>query len=131
MSHRRPDAEEAAHLQYETEHTNPGSKSVIPYLIILLAATFVLLFVAWRMQERADRLGQSADSFRSNTLEGLQEEKQALQGKIDQLEAELKTTQDENTALASQVAQLKSELDATQAQLAALASPEPEESPAP
>ena len=51
---RRPNAEEAAHLQYETEHTNPRGKSVIPYMIILIAAAFVLLIIAFFMQRRMD-----------------------------------------------------------------------------
>ena len=129
MSHRRPDAEEAAHLQYETEHTNPGGKSVVPYLVLLLAITFVLLFVAL-MQER-NRSDQSTNSIRNiNQLVG---DNQALQEERDQLRLELETTQDQNTALASQVAQLQSELDAAKAQLTALTQPteEPQESPAP
>ena len=38
---RRIDKDEAAHLQYETEHTEPPkSRSVIVYMVILVAAAF-------------------------------------------------------------------------------------------
>ena len=134
MSHRRPDAEEAAHLQYEIEHVSPRGKSVVPYLVILVVVAFVLLLVAF-MQERTNQsvegLNQSADSIRN--IDQLVGDNRALQEKVDKLQGELDTAQDQNAALASQAAQLQSELDAAREQLEALTQPseEPTESPAP
>ncbi len=94
---RRPDAEEAAHLQYETEHTDPGqNKSVIPYMVILVVVAFLLLIVAYFTQQRAAQsvqqgLDQSVNSFRT----------------IDQLVGD-------NRALHEQVAQLQEQLDASE-----------------
>lgn len=110
MSHRRPDAEEAAHLQYETEHTSPSrGKSVVPYMVILIAAAFVLLFVAYMMQQRTAEsvqgLNQSANSFR--TIDQLVEDNRSLHEQVAQLQEELTAAQKENEALQDRVDDLE------------------------
>lgn len=132
MSH-RPDAEEAAHLQYETEHTDPRGKSVIPYMVILIAAAFVLLLIAFFMQQRTAEsvagLNQSANSFR--TIDQLVEDNRALHEEVARLQKELTQADDHNEALEGQVAQLQQELKDTQEALAVFLPPEPEASPLP
>ena len=124
----RPDAEEAAHLQYETEHTDPRGKSVIPYLVILVAAAFVLLLIAFFMQRRMDAsvegLNRSANSFR--TIDQLVEDNRALHEEVARLQRELDTAEKESS-------RLQQELAAAQAQLSQLLPPEdePEASPLP
>ena len=59
-----------AHLQYETEHTEPPkSRSVIVYMVILVAAAFLLLLLAYFMQLRTadtvEGLHQSVNSFQT------------------------------------------------------------------
>lgn len=110
MSHRRPDAEEAAHLQYETEHTSPSrGKSVVPYMVILIAAAFVLLFVAYLMQQRTAEsvqgLNQSANSFR--TIDQLVDDNRSLHEEVSRLQAELTAAQEENEALKDRVDDLE------------------------
>lgn len=105
MSH-RPDAEEAAHLQYETEHTAPGrGKSVVPYMAILIAAAFVLLFVAYAMQQRTAEsvqgLNQSANSFR--TIDQLVEDNRTLHEQVAQLQEELKAAENHSRELEGQL----------------------------
>lgn len=127
MSH-RPDAEEAAHLQYETEHASPSrGKSVIPYMVILIAAAFVLLFVAYAMQQRTAEsvqgLNQSANSFR--TIDQLVDDNRALHEEVSRLQKELTKADSHGKELEGQIAQLQQELDLAQEQLAAfLVSPE-------
>ena len=121
MSH-RPDAEEAAHLQYETEHVNPRNNSVVPYLILLVAVAFVLLLMAFFMQRRMDEsvegLNQSANSFR--TIDQLVEDNRALHEEVARLQRELAAADDHSEELADQLAQLQKELDDSQAQRDAL-----------
>lgn len=110
MSHRRPDAEEAAHLQYETEHTSPGrGKSVVPYMAILIAAAFVLLGVAYLMQQRTAEsvqgLNQSANSFR--TIDQLVDDNRSLHEQVAQLQEELAAAQAESKALQARVDDLE------------------------
>lgn len=105
MSH-RPDAEEAAHLQYETEHASPSrGKSVIPYMVILIAAAFVLLFVAYAMQRRTAEsvqgLNQSANSFR--TIDQLVEDNRTLHEQVAQLQEELKESEEHSRELEGQL----------------------------
>lgn len=88
---RRVEKEEAAHLQYETEHTQPPkSRSVIIYLVILIAAAFCLLLLAYIMQERTastvEGLSQSVNSFQ--TIDQLVDDNRALQDEIDRLKEE-------------------------------------------
>ena len=119
MSH-RPDAEEAAHLQYETEHADPRGKSVVPYMVILVAAAFFLLLMALLMQLRTDRaaegLNQSANSLR--TIDELVDDNRALHEEVARLQKELDQADDHNRALENQLAQLQLELNQTRAQLA-------------
>ena len=130
MSH-RPDAEEAAHLQYETEHTDPRGKSVVPYMVILIAAAFVLLIIAFFMQQRMDEsvagLNQSANSFR--TIDQLVEDNRALHEEVSRLQGELAQADGHSQALETQLAQLQRELNETREALAVFLPPE--ESPAP
>lgn len=88
---RRIDKEEAAHLQYETEHTEPPkSRSVIVYMAILVAAAFLLLLLAYFMQVRTastvEGLHQSVNSFQ--TIDQLVEDNRTLQEEVDRLKAE-------------------------------------------
>ena len=122
MSH-RPDAEEAAHLQYETEHTDPGrGKSVVPYMVILIAAAFVLLLFAFLMQQRTaasvEGLNQSANSFR--TIDQLVEDNRALHEEVSRLQKELDQAEEDNEALTDQIAQLQAELEEAKDQKTAL-----------
>lgn len=110
MSRHRPDAEEAAQLQYETEHTAPGrGKSVVPYMIILIAAAFALLGVAYLMQQRTAEsvqgLNQSANSFR--TIDQLVDDNRALHEQVAQLQGELSAAQAESKALKDRVDSLE------------------------
>lgn len=104
---RRADRDEAAHLQYETEHTNPGQgKSVIPYLIILVAVAFLLLIVAYFMQQRAaqsvqEGLDQSVNSFR--TIDQLVEDNRTLREQVAQLQQELDSTESQRLELEGQL----------------------------
>lgn len=105
---RRADKEEAAHLQYETEHTEPGQgKSVIPYLVVLVVAAFLLLLMAYLMQQRtADTvqgLHESVSSIQS--INQVIEDNQALLDQVTQLESE-------RDALAEQVDELQRQLEA-------------------
>ena len=130
MSH-RPDAEEAAHLQYETEHASPRGKSVVPYMVILIAAAFVLLIIAFFMQKRMDEsvagLNQSANSFR--TIDQLVEDNRALHEEVARLQAELEEAKDQKTALEDRLTQLRMDLAAAQAKLAELLPPEESQTP--
>lgn len=101
---RRIDKEEAAHLQYETEHTEPPkSRSVVIYMAVLIAAAFLLLLLAYFMQLRT-----------ASTVEGLHQSVNSFQT-IDQLV-------DDNRALQEEVAQLKEEREALQSELASFKS---------
>lgn len=88
---RRMDKEEAAHLQYETEHTEPPkSRSVVVYMAILIAAAFLLLLLAYVMQMRtADSvagLHQTVNSFQ--TIDQLVEDNRTLQEEVARLKEE-------------------------------------------
>ena len=125
MSH-RPDAEEAAHLQYETEHTSPRGKSVIPYMLILIAAAFLLLLMALLMQRRMDKsvegLNRSASSL--HTIDQLVEDNRSLHEEVARLQKELDNADGHNQALEAQLAQLQQELNQTREQLAEFISPD-------
>lgn len=104
---RRAEREEAAHLQYETEHTQPPkARSVVVYMVVLVAAAFCLLLLAYFMQERTastvEGLSQSMNSFQ--TIDQLVEDNRALRDEVDRLEAE-------NAALADQLAEAKQAAD--------------------
>ena len=126
MSHRRPNAEEAAHLQYETEHTSPRGKSVIPYMLILIAAAFLLLLMALLMQQRTNQsvagLNQSANSLR--TIDQLVDDNRSLHEEVTRLQGELDAADSHNQELEDQLAQLQAELAAAQSQLAEFLPPE-------
>ena len=114
MSHRRPNPEEAAHLQYETEHTDPGrGKSVLPYMVILIAAAFLLLLMALLMQRRqsaqatTDALRQSSSAVESiqNLLDEnaqLRSESEALEERVAELEKKLSDAEAQGAAAQSQ-----------------------------
>lgn len=100
---RRPDPEEAAKLQYELEHTSPTrSRSVVPYMALLIGVAFLLLGMAWMMQERTAQsvqgLSQSASSL--ETIDQLVTDNQALRKEIDQLKQELQAARGQQEALA-------------------------------
>lgn len=100
---RRPDKEEAAHLQYETEHTEPPkSRSVVIYMAILIAAAFCLLLLAYFMQQRTadtvEGLHQSVNSFQ--TIDQLVEDNRALQEEVGRLKEEnAQLTQERDAAV--------------------------------
>lgn len=88
---RRIDREEAAHLQYETEHTQPPkSRSVVVYMAVLIGAAFLLLLLAYFMQVRTastvEGLHQSVNSFQ--TIDQLVEDNRLLQEEVAQLKEE-------------------------------------------
>lgn len=103
---RRVDKEEAAHLQYETEHTEPPkSRSVIVYMVILIAAAFLLLLLAYFMQQRTaenvEGLHQTVNSFQ--TIDQLVEDNRTLQEEAARLK-------EENAALESRLAETEDKL---------------------
>lgn len=107
---RRTDREEAAHLQYETEHTEPPkSRSVLVYMVILIAAAFLLLLLAYFMQQRTaesvEGLHQSVNSFQ--TIDQLVEDNRTLQEEVAQLK-------EENAELEDKLAQAENERYAAQ-----------------
>lgn len=109
---RRVDKEEQAHLQYETEHTEPPkSRSVLVYMVILIAAAFLLLLLAYFMQQRT-----------SSSLEGLHQSVNSLQS-FDQLvednrvlHEEVGRLKEEKAALEDQLAQAQANLKEAEAQ---------------
>lgn len=99
---RRTDREEAAHRQYEAEHVEPRQgKSVVPYLIILVAAAFLLLLMAYLMQLRtADTVQGLHDSVNSvQTIDQLVVENRGLREQLEALETERDSLQQELEAL--------------------------------
>lgn len=108
---RRVDKEEAAHLQYETEHTEPPkSRSVLVYMVILIAAAFLLLLLAYFMQQRTadtvEGLHQSVNSFQ--TIDQLVEDNRTLQEEVARLK-------EENAELTDKLAQAEVERDQAKA----------------
>lgn len=100
---RRIDKEEAAHLQYETEHTEPPkSRSVVIYMVILVAAAFLLLLLAYFMQQRT-----------AENVEGLHQTVNSFQT-IDQLVEDNRLLQEETARLKEEKAELEQELSNTQ-----------------
>lgn len=94
---RRIDREEAAHLQYETEHTQPPkSRSVVVYMAVLIGAAFLLLLLAYFMQVRTastvEGLHQSVNSFQ--TIDQLVEDNRLLQEEVAQLKEEKAALED-------------------------------------
>ena len=115
---RRIDKDEAAHLQYETEHTEPPkSRSVIVYMVILVAAAFLLLLLAYFMQLRTadtvEGLHQSVNSFQ--TIDQLVEDNRLLQEEVDRLKTE-------NAELSDKLAQREETLRNTEEALSAATS---------
>lgn len=124
---RRVDKEEQAHLQYETEHTEPPkSRSVLVYMVILIAAAFLLLLLAYFMQQRTssslEGLHQSVNSLQSfdqlvednrvlhEEVGRLKEEKAALEDQLAQAQADLKEA--ETQAVASDAATALAQVEA-------------------
>ena len=131
----RPDKEEAANLQYETEHEAPRkAPSVIPYLAMLVAAAFLLLVMAYLMQQRTaesvEGLSQSVNTIQP--FDQLVDENRALRQEVQDLEGQLEQATDRQQALESQLRVAEAKLAEVQTQLDALQpSPEPSPSPAP
>lgn len=94
------DKEETSRLQYETEHTSPAQHhSVFIYLAILAAVAFLLLLMAYFMQQRTNETALNSLQQTSNSavesLEGLiderdklQEQTAALEGQVERLTAQ-------------------------------------------
>ena len=128
---RRPTKEEAARLQYQLEHQKPRkAPSVMPYLAILAAAAFLLLVMAYFMQQRTaqsvEGLSQSVSTLQS--FDQLVEENQELRGQVNSLQEALSQSQGRRQALEQQLRDLQEELSQVKEALAAL---QPEASPAP
>lgn len=114
---RRTDKEDAANLQYETEHTEPPkSRSVVVYMAVLIVAAFLLLLLAYIMQVKtADTvkdLHQSANSFQ--TIDQLVEDNSLLREELSRLE-------EENAALSDKVAEQETTITQMDADNSALA----------
>lgn len=112
---RRVDREEAAHLQYETEHTEPPkSRSVVVYMAILVAAAFLLLLLAYIMQQRTastvEGLHQSVNSFQ--TIDQLVDDNRALQEEVTRLKEEREVLQSELASTQSALADAEDEAQA-------------------
>ena len=87
-------SEEKQSLQQQADRARPSSrKPVLVYLVILFAAAFVLLLLAFFMQKRAndvaiDNLEQTSHSA-AESLENLVEERDALKEEAARLQNEL------------------------------------------
>lgn len=131
----RPDKEEATSLQHEAEHQTPRkAPSVIPYLAMLVAAAFLLLVMAYLMQQRTaesvEGLSQSVNTIQS--FDQLVDENQSLRQEVQDLKGQLEQATDRQLALESQLRVAEAKLAELQTQLDALQpSPEPSPSPAP
>ena len=122
--HRRPSAEEAAHLQYETEHTSPRGKSVIPYMLLLIAAAFLLLLMALLMQQRTNQSAETRSARSLHTIDELVDDNRSLHEEVARLQKELDNADGHNKALEAQLAQLKQELNQAREQLAEFITPD-------
>lgn len=129
----RPNKEDHAQLQYQSEHT-PARKTptVLPYLVILVAAAFLLLIMAYFMQQRqltesVEGLNQSVNTIHS--FDQLVEDYRDLQSQLAQVNAQLTQAQNAQRRLEEENQDLRTQLAQVQSELAALQSPEP--SPAP
>ena len=125
----RPTKEEAAQLQYQIEHeSHRKAPSVIPYLIILAGAAFLLLVMAYFMQQRTTRsvegLNESVSHLQS--FDQLVEDNQSLRSQVDSLKADLADAQSQNRALEQQLQGVQAQLEQVQEELAALQEPEGE-----
>lgn len=128
----RPNREDAAELQYQTEHhAARKAPTVIPYLIILVAAAFLLLIMAFFMQRRleqsAEGLNQSVSAIQS--MDQLVEDNHDLRLELEAVKAQLTQAEDRIRDLEQQLSANQALLDQAQEELAALRGPEP--SPAP
>lgn len=129
---RRVDKEEQAHLQYETEHTEPPkSRSVLVYMVILIAAAFLLLLLAYFMQQRTssslEGLHQSVNSLQSfdqlvednrvlhEEVGQLKEEKAALEDRLAQAQADLREAEAQTNANGQAAERYLSQADALSA----------------
>ncbi len=126
-------------LQAEAEHTQPtGRNSAVGYLIILVFVAFLLLILAFFMQQRTtdsiqglhDQVNQSVNAIQS--IDDLIADNQELHQEVDALQEERDALKDQLRVLQGQLAQAEAQLNATQKMLeAAMATPPPSESPAP
>lgn len=80
-------------LQHQAEHTRSRSRAPIAgYLVILFAAAFLLLLMAYFQQQRLndqtnDALKQSVSAV--DALQQLMEDNESLRAQVDELEAEV------------------------------------------
>ena len=115
---RRIDKDEAAHLQYETEHTEPPkSRSVIVYMVILVAAAFLLQFLADFIQQStpANVGGLQQSLYTIPTNDQFVVDKPLLQEEVDRLKTE-------NAELSDKLAQREETLRNTEEALSAATS---------
>lgn len=112
-------SEEKHSLQRQADRTKPtGSRSVLVYLIILFIAAIILLLLAFFMQQRNNEqtingLKQSVSTMQSvqdlydenaalkEQLEQLEEEAQAQQSELDQLNLQNRSLQQQAESLES------------------------------
>lgn len=111
-------SEEKHNLQHKADRAKPGSKrSVFTYMIILFLAAFVLLLLAYMMQQRSsvDAIDGLKDSVSAiQTAQEVYEENSALREQIgelkeqiDQLEDQLDTKQESIDQFEQEIAALK------------------------
>ncbi len=106
----RPNKDDHAELQYQSEHTSARkTPTVLPYLAILVAAAFLLLVMAYFMQQRTaesvEGLNQSVNAIHS--FDQLVEDNRSLRQQVDQLQKELTVAQADNKTLATQLDDLE------------------------
>ncbi len=126
-------------LQAEAEHTDPPERhSAVGYLIILVAVAFLLLILAFFMQQRTtdsiqglhDQVNQSVNAMES--IDELLADNKQLRRQLEDLQEDRDALKDQLRVLQGQLAQTEAQLKATQTMLeAATATPTPSESPEP
>lgn len=108
-------SEEKHSLQHKADRAKPGStRSVLTYMTILFAAAFILLLLAYFMQQRSseatiDGLKNSVSAIQN--AQEVYEENTSLREQIQQLEKDLQAAQDENTGLERDNSLLQHEVD--------------------
>lgn len=109
-------SEEKHSLQRKADRAKPGSaRSVLSYMTILFAAAFILLLMAYFMQQRnseatIDGLKDSVSAIQN--AQEVYEENASLRQQIQQLEDELQAAQNEISGLERSNALLQTEKDA-------------------
>lgn len=90
--------------QHAAEHASPGRKSpVLFYLVILFAIAFLLMLMAYFMQQRANQqtqsdLNEQTQSYQSAvaTLDSILEENDRLKAQVEELQQALEDSQNQS-----------------------------------